>query len=169
MRRREFIALLGGAASIGTRGSFAHPTDRVRLVGWLGSSDSPTLRAALTNTLHHLGWTEGQNVRIEFRSALADPDRARMLAKELVELRPDVIIAVTSLSLAALLRQTNSIPIVFVAVSFPIEQGFVTNLARPGGNITGFTQIPEVSLTAKWVELLKEIAHPNGIACWCTA
>jgi putative tryptophan/tyrosine transport system substrate-binding protein len=99
-------------------------------------------------------------LRIELRSALADPDRARTLAKELVELRPDVIIAVTSLSLAALVRETNSIPIVFVAVSFPVEQGFVTNLAKPGGNITGFTQIAEVSLSAKWVELLKEIV-PN--------
>jgi putative ABC transport system substrate-binding protein len=166
MRRREFIALLGGAASLGTRRSFAQPTDRVRLVGWLSpvGPDSPftqTVRATLTNALRHLGWIEGQNLRIEQRAANADPDRARTLAKELVALRPDVIIAGTSLSLAALVRETKSVPIVFVAVSFPVEQGFVTSLAKPGGNITGFADIPEPSLAGKWVELLKEIV-PNA-------
>jgi putative ABC transport system substrate-binding protein len=165
MRRREFIALLGSAASLCTRRSFAQPTDRVRLVGWL-SPGAPTdlfdqtVRAALAKSLRSLGWVEGQNLRIERRWAARDPSRARTLAKELVELRPDVIIAGTALSLAALVRETNSIPIVFVAVSFPVEQGFVTNLAKPGGNITGFTYIPEPSLSAKWVELLKEIV-PN--------
>jgi putative ABC transport system substrate-binding protein len=166
MRRREFIALLGGAASLGTGRSFAQQADHVRLVGWLSASapDDPmaqTIRATLTNALRRLGWAEGRNLRIEQRWAKADPDRARTLAKELVELRPDVIVASTPVSLAALMRETNSIPIVFVAVSFPVEQGFVTNLAKPGGNITGFTYIPEPSLSAKWVELLKEIA-PGG-------
>jgi putative ABC transport system substrate-binding protein len=163
MRRREFIALLGGAASLCPRRSFAQPTDRVRLVGWLslGPPDNPvaqTVRAAFTNALRHLGWIEGQNLRIEQRSTIGDPDRARTAAKELVVLRPDVILASTALSLAALVRETSSISIVFVGVSFPVEQGFVTNLAKPGGNLTGFTQIPEVSLGAKWVELLKEMA-----------
>jgi putative tryptophan/tyrosine transport system substrate-binding protein len=163
MRRREFIAFLVGAASLRTRRSFAQPTERVRLVGRLSpvAPDSPTAQtvwAAFTNALRRLGWIEGQNLRIEQRSTLGDLDRARTLARELVELRPDVIVANTALSLAALVRETNSIPIVFTGVSFPIEQGFVTNLVKPGGNITGFTQIPEVSLGAKWVELLKEIA-----------
>lgn len=163
MRRREFIAFLGGAASLRTRRSFAQPTDRVRLVGWLliSAPDSPNgqrVRAALTNALRHLGWIEGQNLRIEQRWTNGDPDRARRFAQELVALRPDVMLAFTALSLAAVVSETNSIPIVFVSVSFPIEQGFVTNLAKPGGNITGFVQIPEVSLGAKWVELLKEMA-----------
>jgi putative ABC transport system substrate-binding protein len=163
MRRREFIALFGGAASLCTRRSFAQPAERARLIGWLSltAPDSPsaqTVRATLTNALRHLGWIEGQNLRIEQRWTIGDPDRARTAAKELVVLRPDVILASTALSLAALVRETSSIPIVFVGVSFPVEQGFVTNLANPGGNITGFTQIPEVSLGAKWVELLKEMA-----------
>jgi putative tryptophan/tyrosine transport system substrate-binding protein len=160
MRRREFIALLSGAASLCTRWSFAQPTDRVRLVGSLGNAPigSFNVRAALAEALRSRGWIEGQNLRLESRWTMADPDRARTLAKELVDLRPDVIVAATALSLAALVHETNSIPIVFVAVSFPIEQGFVTNLAKPGGHITGFTYIPEVSLTAKWVELFKEMA-----------
>jgi len=163
MRRREFISLLGGAASLCTRTSFAQPNDRVRLLGWLALSapDNPaghTVRATLTNALRRLGWIEGQNLQIEHRWTNGDPDRARTLAKELVELRPDVIVAGTALSLAALVRETDTTPIVFTSVSFPIEQGFVTNLVKPGGNITGFTQIPEVSLAAKWVELLKEMA-----------
>jgi putative ABC transport system substrate-binding protein len=166
MRRREFIGLLGGAASLCTRRSFAQPTEPVRLVGWLSGGSAPdsslgqTVRAAVTNTLRHLGWIEGQNLRIELRWSMADPDRARTLAKELVALRPDVILASTALSLAAVVSETDSIPIVFVGVSFPVEQGFVTNLGKPGGHITGFTQIPEVSLSAKWIELLKEIV-PN--------
>jgi putative tryptophan/tyrosine transport system substrate-binding protein len=163
MRRREFIAFLGGAAGLCTRRSFAQPIDRVRLIGWLSlqAPDSPvgqTVGTTLKNALRRLGWVEGQNLRIEQRWTNGDPDRARTLAKELVELRPDVIIANTAISLAALVRETNSISIVFVAVSFPIEQGFVTNLVKPGGNITGFAQIPELSLGAKWVELLREMA-----------
>jgi putative ABC transport system substrate-binding protein len=164
MRRREFIALLGGAASLCTRRSFAQPTERVRLVGWLSNGSGPndpfgqTVRTVVTNELRHLGWVEGQNLRIERRWTFGDPNGARTFAKELVELQPDVILVGTSLSLAALVRETNSIPIVFAAVSFPVEQGFVTNLAKPGGNITGFTYFPEASLSSKWVELLKEMA-----------
>jgi ABC-type uncharacterized transport system substrate-binding protein len=162
MRRREFISLLGGAAATWPLAARAQQP-AVSIIGLLvgGSPESfAPFRATLTNALGRLGWIEGQNLRIEQRAAIGDPDRARTLAKELVELRPDVIIAVTALCLAALVRETNSIPIVFVGVSFPIEQGFVTNLVKPGGNITGFTQIPELSVTAKWVELLKEIV-PN--------
>jgi ABC-type uncharacterized transport system substrate-binding protein len=102
MRRREFIALFGGAASLCTRRSFAQSTDRVRLIGWLANVASDrrtyTIRATLTNALRRLGWIEGQNLRIEWRAAMGDPDRARTLAKELVELQPDVILAVTALS-----------------------------------------------------------------------
>jgi putative tryptophan/tyrosine transport system substrate-binding protein len=161
MRRREFIAFLSGAACLCTRTSFAQPTERARLIGWLFGGVpqlGQTIQTVVTNELRHLGWVEGQNLRIEWRWAAADPHRASTFAKELVELQPDVIVATTTPSLAALVRETKSIPIVFVAVSFPIEQGFVTNLAKPGGNVTGFTQIPALSLSAKWVELLKEIA-----------
>ena len=163
MRRREFVALIGSAASLCTRRSFAQPTDRVRVMGWLAltgpdSSSGQTVRATLTNALRRLGWIEGQNLRIEHRWTNGDHDRAGTLAKELVALQPDVIVAGTRLSLAALVRETDTIPIVFTSVSFPIEQGFVTNLVKPGGNITGFTQIPALSLGAKWVELLNEMA-----------
>jgi putative ABC transport system substrate-binding protein len=116
--------------------------------------------AAFTEALRRLGWVEGQNLRIESRWAAGDANRARTVAKELIELQPDVIVAATSFSLAALVHETNSLPIVFVGVSFPIEQGYVTNLAKPGSNITGFSNQPEFSLSAKWAELLKEIA-PN--------
>jgi ABC-type uncharacterized transport system substrate-binding protein len=165
MRRREFIAFLGGAASLCSQRSFAQPTDRARLIGWLSPRAPNTpfeekTSVAFTEALRHLGCVEGQNLRIDFRWAAGDPNRAHTLAKELIDLRPDVIVAATSLSLAALVHETNSIPIVFVGVSFPIEQGYVTNLAKPGGNITGFANYPEFSLSAKWVELLKEIA-PN--------
>lgn len=159
LKRREFIGMLGGAAAWPLTARAQQP-GKVYRIGILGNDPAfgQTLRTALTNELRHLGWVEGQNLRIEQRWAAGDLDRVSTLAKELVELLPDVIVAVTALSLAALVRETKSIPIVFVAVSFPVEQGFVTNLAKPGGNITGFTQIPEPSLGAKWVELLKEIA-----------
>lgn len=158
--------LVGGAVTAWPQRSFAQSsTDRTRVVGWLGGGapNNPlgqTLRAAFTKECRDRGWVEGQNLRIEYRFAVGDPNRARSLAKELVELHPDVIVASTSLSLGALVRETNTIPIVFAGASDPIKQGYVTNLAKPGGNITGFTNMPEYSLAGKWVELLKEIA-PN--------
>ena len=107
--------------------------------------------------LAKLGWTEGSNLRIELRWGNADPDRIRTLAKELTDLRPDVILSPTTLVTGALARETRTIPIVFVNVGDPIASGFAASLARPGGNITGFTvETPEQG--GKWVELLKEIA-----------
>ena len=165
MRRREFIFALGSAPIIWSRTSFAQLPDRVRVIGWLspGFPNDPvsqTFRAAFTSELSRVGWIEGQNLRIEVRWAFGDPERARALAKELVELRPDVIVAATSLSLGALAGETGTIPIVFVVVSDPIAQGYITNLASPGGNITGFTNTPEFSISARLVPLLKEIV-PN--------
>jgi ABC-type uncharacterized transport system substrate-binding protein len=164
MRRREFIFALGSAPIIWSRTSFAQLRDRMRVIGWLspGSNDpvSQTFRAAFTSELSRVGWTEGENFRIEGRWAFGDPERARALAKELVELRPDVIVAATSLSLGALARATATIPIVFVAVGDPIAQGYITNLTSPGGNITGFTNAPEFSISARLVSLLKAIV-PN--------
>jgi putative ABC transport system substrate-binding protein len=165
MTRREFIGLISGAAIAWPHTSFAQPTDRAPLIGWLLASfpSDPvpqTSRAAFTKELSRLGWIEGQNLRTEVRWALGDPNRARALAKELVELRPNVIVAATSLSLGALVRETRTIPIVFVAVGDPVAQGYITNLAKPGGNITGFTNAPEFSISARLVPLLKEIV-PN--------
>jgi putative ABC transport system substrate-binding protein len=104
-----------------------------------------------------LGWTDGRTVRMDVRWAAGSVDRMRTFAKDLVELRPDVIFASTTPGTAALQRETRTIPIVFVIVSDPVGAGFVAGLARPGGNITGFTNV-EASLGGKWLEMLKEIA-----------
>ena len=104
-----------------------------------------------------LGWTEGGNLRIELRWGTADSDRIGTFAKELVELRPDAILGVTSGVISALARETSTIPIVFAIVIDPIGNGFAASLAHPGGNITGFTVL-DSAIGGKWVELLKEIA-----------
>jgi putative tryptophan/tyrosine transport system substrate-binding protein len=162
MRRREFITLVGGAAVSWSITSHAQQSDKKRLIGVLNSyaeSDraGQSEVAAFRGGLAKLGWTEGSNLRIELRWGNADPDRIRMLAKELIDLRPDVILSPTTLVTGALARETRTIPIVFVNVANPIASGFAASLARPGGNITGFTvETPEQG--GKWVELLKEIA-----------
>jgi ABC-type uncharacterized transport system substrate-binding protein len=164
MKRREFIVILAGTASL-PQIALSQLADKPRLLCWLGpgvANDSLTLkvRAAFDDEMRRLGWVEGQNLQIERRLARGDPDRANELAKELVDLRPDVILAGTSLSVAALAPRTNTIPIVFVGVSFPIAQGYITNMAQPGGNLTGFTNITDVSTIGKLMELLKEVV-PN--------
>jgi putative ABC transport system substrate-binding protein len=115
--------------------------------------------AVFLQGLQELGWTDGRNVRIDYRWAAADADRSRTYAAELVALAPDVILASASQSTAALLQTTRTVPIVFVNVVDPVGAGFVARLARPGGNATGFTPF-EYSLSGKWLELFKEIA-PN--------
>jgi len=136
--------------------------DRMRRIGVLmGFTESdPTAQswlAAFRNALAQLGWSEGNNLRIEVRWGAADPDRIRTLAKELVDLRPDAIFNQTTPVTDALARVTQTIPIVFVYVADPIGSGFAASLARPGRNITGFTYV-EPTTGGKWVELLKEIA-----------
>jgi putative ABC transport system substrate-binding protein len=163
-RRREFITLLGGAAAAWPLAARAQPAERVRRIGvLLGSAESDpqgkTGLAAFEKALRELGWQDGRNVRIDYRWTAADFDRMRTLAKELVNLRPDVIVASTTPVLAVLQRETTTIPIVFVLVSDPVGSGFVASLPHPGGNITGFINI-ESSLAGKWVELLKEVV-PN--------
>jgi len=160
MRRREFIAGLGGAVvcPLGTR---AQQADRMRHVGVLMNvvKDDPggvTDVAAFRNGLAELGWDEGRNIQIEFRWPGGDIERVEALAKELVGLRPDVLLARSTPTTAALKGETGSIPIVFVGVAEPIESGFVQNLARPGGNITGFTNF-DGSIGGKWLQLLKEV------------
>src|SRR6516165_1351726 len=156
MRRRDLIKGIAGSAA------GAQPNDRVRRIGVLdpeaeNDPESQTLIGEFTQRLQELGWTSGRNVRIDFRFGGADPMRISQLATELVEGQPDVIIAVGYPSAAALRQQSLSLPIVFVRVVDPVSAGFVTNLARPEGNITGFTNF-EFSVGGKWLQLLKECA-----------
>jgi len=160
MRRREFITLLGGAAAAWPLAARAQQGDRIRRVGVLmnGAESDPIYRAyvaAFVQTLQRLGWREGQNFRIDLRWPTADPERIGADAAELVGMTPDVILSSGSASLAALVRTTRSIQVVFVLVSDPVAQGFVTNLAHPGGNITGFSAF-EPSMAGKWLDLLKQ-------------
>jgi putative tryptophan/tyrosine transport system substrate-binding protein len=160
VKRREFITLLGGAAVIWPPTLMAQ--QRVRRIGILMELAASDLQArsnvaALLRGLHKLGWPEGSNLEIEYRWAPDDPVLVWKFAKELVELRPDVIVARSSPVVATLLGQTRNIPIIFVSISDPIGEGFVASFARPGGNVTGFTNF-ESSMTGKWVELLKDIA-----------
>src|SRR6478672_1457005 len=162
MRRREFITLLGGTAAAWPLAARAKQSDRMRRIGVLmGFAESdPTAQSwvgAFQNALAKLGWTEGSNLRIELRWAAADPDKIRSFARELVDLRPDAIFDQTTPVTAALKRETLTIPIVFAVVADPIGSGFAPSLARPGGNITGFTYL-EPTTGGKWVGLLKEIA-----------
>jgi len=163
MRRREFITLLGSAVGaawpITAR---AQKSGRVRLIGVLAAQapDDPDMTARLAGFrqgLETLGWSEGSEVRIESRFASAQADRFQVLAKEVVALNPEVILAHTTPVVAALRRETRTIPIVFISVSDPIGSGFVASLGRPGGNLTGVLQY-EASISGKWLAMLKEMA-----------
>ncbi|HXQ50635.1 MAG TPA: ABC transporter substrate-binding protein [Stellaceae bacterium] len=166
MRRREFIAAamaaVGGAALALPRAARAQSAARLPLVGVLssGSASNPIqqkITAALDDGLRALGWIEGKTLRVERRWTETKSERIPALAKELVALAPDVIVAATTVVLAALQRETRTIPIVFAQVSDPVAQGFVTSLAHPDGNITGFTAF-EFGIGGKWLGLLKEVA-----------
>ena len=162
MKRREFIAFLGGIAVTWPRAVCAEQPDRMRVVGVLiafAESDpaAQSQVAAFRGALAKLGWTEGRHLRIELRWGAGDADRISTFAKELVELRPDAVVAQTTPVTAALARETRTIPIVFAVVSDPIGSGFAASLAHPGGNITGFTT-NEPAVGGKWLELLKQIA-----------
>ena len=164
MKRREFVTLLCGAAVAWPLAARAQQADRMRRVGVLETraADDPegqARRALFLQGLQELGWTDGRNVRIDYRWAAADADRAHTYAAELVALAPDVILAAAGPSMAALRQITGTVPIVFANVIDPVGAGYVARLARPGGNATGFTLF-EYSLSGKWLELLKEIA-PN--------
>jgi putative ABC transport system substrate-binding protein len=163
MRRREFITLLGGTTVAWPLVARAQQSDRMRLIGVLmGNAESDLAAqswlAAFRGALTKLGWTEDSNLRIDLRWTAGDADRMRTSAKELVDLRPDAILGVTTPVVAALARETRTISIVFTSVSDPIGSGFAANLAHPGGNITGFQANGDPALGGKWVELLKEIA-----------
>ena len=161
MRRRDFIKAITALSAGWPLTARAQQVDRVRHIGILNPTaenpESQTLIGEFTQRLQELGWTSGRNVRIDFRFGGADAMRLPTLATELVEEQPDVIIAIGSLAAAALRQQSLSLPIVFVQVVDPVSVGFVTNLARPEGNITGFTNY-EFSVGGKWLQLLKECA-----------
>ena len=159
MNRREVIAALGAAAASPLL-ALAQPSEQMHRVGVLmsflqddpaGSADVAAFRQGLAD----LGWIEGRNIRIELRWPGGDVERAQALAKELVALKPDVLLARSTPPTAALKRETDTIPIVFVNVAEPIASGFVQTLARPGGHITGFTYF-EASIGGKWLQLIKE-------------
>ena len=161
MQRREFITLLGGAAAAWSFAARAQQPDRVRRIGVLiGAADSPNVQAlfgAFLQVLGQLGWTDGRNLRIDFRTGGGNAEAIRKYATELVALVPDVIFTVGSSTMGPLLQATSTVPIVFTIVPDPVGSGFIKSLSRPGGNATGFVQF-EYGLSGKWPELLKEIA-----------
>jgi putative tryptophan/tyrosine transport system substrate-binding protein len=169
MRRREFISLLGGAAAwpLAAR---AQQTERMPRIGVLmpyaeNDPEAAPRVTALRNGLQQLGWTEGRNVRIEHRWSASDADSMRMLAGELVDLRPAVILTDTTPVTAAVLRETRTIPVIFVQVTDPVGSGFVTSFPRPNGNTTGFTTVP-LTMASKWLELLMEVV-PRTVRVMC--
>jgi putative tryptophan/tyrosine transport system substrate-binding protein len=162
IRRRELIAAIGGAMVAWPFAARAQQGGRMRRIGVLTTfaEDDPegvARNAAFLQALAQLGWTDGRNVRMEYRRGASDPDRIRKYAAELAALAPDVILATGNATLAPLLQATRTVPIVFAAVADPVGAGFVDSLARPGGNATGFILF-EYGISGKWLELLKEIA-----------
>ena len=163
MRRREFVTLIGGAVAAWPRLTLAQqPSDRVRRIGVLMAytKDDPEDQqrvAAFQGALKQSGWIEGRNIQSDYRWYAGDVDRARSAAKELVGLKPDLILVGASAGLVALTQQTRSVPLIFVAVTDPVGLGLVESLARPGGNATGFTFF-EFSVGTKLLESLRQIA-----------
>ena len=162
MQRREFLALLGGAAVACPLAARAQESERMRRIDVLlpGTADDAEYQArmaAFLQGLQQLGWSDGRNVRIDIRYAAGDTNLFRKYAAELIALAPDVILAPGSTSLGPLLQATRTVPIVFTTILDPVGAGFVDSLARPGGNATGFIAF-EYGLSGKWLELLKQIA-----------
>jgi putative ABC transport system substrate-binding protein len=163
MRRREFIGGILGSAATWPLAARAQQGEQMRRIGVLTSGaaaddpDGQVRSAAFVQGLQQLGWTDGRNIRIDYRWGAGDADNMRKYAAELVALAPDVILASGTASVAPLLQATRTVPIVFVQVTDPVGAGFVDSLAHPGGNATGFLLF-EYAISAKWLELLKEIA-----------
>jgi putative ABC transport system substrate-binding protein len=161
-RRREFIALVGGAAATWPRAARAQQPERIRRIGILtifteSDHEARSWTNALVQRLQELGWTNGQNLRIDYRWAADESSRAPMLAQELLKLQPDAIVACGGPAAIAIVQATHSVPIVFVQVVDPVSLGIVQNLARPGGNVTGFTHF-ELTIVGKWLQALKDLA-----------
>jgi putative tryptophan/tyrosine transport system substrate-binding protein len=160
--RRKFLATLGGGAVAWPLAASAQHLGKVPLVGALipfaeGDEEAERRRNAFQRGLEAFSWTNGQNIRIEYRWVGSDPNRIRSYAADIVGLAPDVILANATPVLAAIRQETRTIPIVFVQVIDPVSRGFVKSLAQPGGNVTGFTNF-EFPMGGKWVEVLKEVA-----------
>jgi putative ABC transport system substrate-binding protein len=156
--RREFIALLGGAAATWPLAVRAQQTRAMRRIGVLTPYPADDARlTAFAQALQQSGWTVGQNVHIDYRWGPGNAETMRKYATELVALAPDVVLASTSAAVPPLLEASRTVPIVFAGVADPVAAGFVESLARPGGNATGFT-VYEYSISGKWLELLKEVA-----------
>jgi putative ABC transport system substrate-binding protein len=162
IRRREFITLLGGAAAAWPLAARAQQGDRMRRIGVLMNATATDAEfqsyvAAFVQGLHELGWTEGQNLRIDIRWNAGDAGLAQIYAAQLIGLMPDVILAMSTVNLTAIRQATNIVSVVFVQVNDPVAQGFVASTRQPGGNITGFSAF-EFSMGGKWLNLLKEVA-----------
>ena len=163
MRRREFIALLGGAAAAWPLAAHAQPAGGMRRIGVLmGYAESDAAAqaqvAALRQELRKLGWEEGRNIHIDVRFPAADAGRVRAILMELMSLTPDVLVSNTNLVTAIVQAEVRTIPIVFIFVGDPVGSGFVNNDARPNGNLTGFANWDSPAISGKWLELLKEVA-----------
>jgi putative ABC transport system substrate-binding protein len=159
LRRREFIMLLGGGAVVWPLAARAQQMRRVGVLMNTAATDAIPVSyvAAFVQALARFGWIEGQNIRVDVRWNAADAALARIYAAQLIGLQPDVILSASTLNLMILRQATNTVPIVFVQVSDPVAQGFVPNLTRPGGNLTGFSAF-DFSIGGKWVDLLKQVA-----------
>jgi len=162
MKRRDFVTLLGGAAAawpLAARGQQAERMRRIGLITNLAADDAEAQarNAAFLQALQQLGWTSGNNVRIDFRFGAGDAERNHRYASELVAFAPDVIVATGSPVVEPLRQVTRSVPIIFLQITDPVGAGLVASLARPGGNMTGFTNY-EYGMSGKWLELLKEVA-----------
>ncbi len=162
MRRRDVLAVLGGAAALWPLAARAQQGERMRRIGALMSTgeNDPEEQGRLATFVQRLkarGWVDGATLRLDVRWGSGDEERVRRHAAELAALAPDVILADTSQVVAALLKATRTIPIVFAGAVDPVGAGFIESLARPGGNVTGFT-VFEYAIAAKWLELLREVA-----------
>jgi len=160
IRRRELLAALGGAAAAWPLAARAQQAEKLPTIGYLGSATPATQGqwvAAFVQRLSELGWIEGRTIAIEYRWAEGRTERAAEIAAELVQRKVDVIVTAGTSLIAAAMQATSVIPIVFAAAGDPVGTGLVASLARPGGNVTGFTTF-EYGISAKWLELLKEIA-----------
>src|SRR5215469_13505014 len=162
MRRRDFIVLLGSASAAWPLAALAQQSERTRRIGVLSSLaetdvEAQAWDAAFRKRLVELGWIDGRNVHIDYRWGAGSVDRMRLFARELVQLNPDACVTISTPATAALQAETRTIPIVFAWVSDPVGSGFVSSLAHPGGNITGFLNI-EASVIGKWLSLMREIA-----------
>jgi putative ABC transport system substrate-binding protein len=161
LKRRDFIGLLCGAGTwpMAARAQQANRVMRVAVLLSFAETDpvAQSWNRSSLQELHSLGWADGSNIQIDIRWAAGDVDRLANLAKELIDLRPDVVLAVTTPAVNAIVQLTRSIPVVFTQVTDPVAQGLVATLARPEGNITGFA-ILEPTMAGKWLQILKEIA-----------